>query len=286
MWIGQLTESQAVPLRARCEAWADRHTDRLHGAHPDLPAGMINRAAEVWWALLAIADLAGGDWPVRARTAARALSTGGDGRDGRDVQALLLADIQDAFGEQDTLTTAALLEALNGLEESPWGAKRRGEGLDARGLASLLRPHGIKPKQVRVSKKTLKGYHWEQFEDAVARHLPEAKQAKQAKQVAPGLERDVSDVSDLQPRLQGLVEGGGSTLDGVEVARAATDADEAELERVRGKFGDDLSDLGDERPLPNPAAGALKPKRCGCDHPIVREDDGDLVCAKCGKAAS
>ena len=71
---------------------------------------MINRAAEVWWALLAIADLAGGDWPDRARKAARVLSTGGDDRDGPDVHAQLLADIRAAFGEQDAITTAALLE--------------------------------------------------------------------------------------------------------------------------------------------------------------------------------
>jgi hypothetical protein len=65
MWIGQLTEPQAEPLRERCEAWAARNVGPLYGAEPELPEWMINRAAEVWWALLALADLVGADWPTR-----------------------------------------------------------------------------------------------------------------------------------------------------------------------------------------------------------------------------
>jgi hypothetical protein len=200
MWIGQVTEPQAEPLRQRCERWADQNLDLLYGASPELPDGMINRAAEVWWALLAIADAVGGEWPARARATAGALSTGGDDRDERDDRVLLLADIQGAFGEEETLATATLLETLNGLEESPWGARRRGEGIDARGLAKLLRPFGVKPRQVRVGERTLKGYHRDQFEEAFARHLPDGKQGKQGKQPS-GREalhkRDVSDVSDV-----------------------------------------------------------------------------------------
>jgi hypothetical protein len=197
MWIGQLTEHQAEPLRERCDAWADQNIAALYGSEPELPPGMINRAAEVWWALLVIADLVGDDWPARARAAARALSTGGDDRDDRGDQVLLLADTRAAFDERDTLTTAELLAALNGLDESPWGARRRGEGLDARGLAKLLRPFGIRSRTVRVGDKTAKGYHLEQFEQPFARHLPEGSQASQASQTAPGLEPDVTDVTDV-----------------------------------------------------------------------------------------
>ena len=123
---------QAEPLRERCKTWADQNLAALYGSEPELPPGMINRAAEVWWALLAIADLVGGEWPARARAAARALSTGGDDRDDRGDQILLLADLSTAFADRDTVTTAELLATLNALDESPWGARRRGEGLDAR----------------------------------------------------------------------------------------------------------------------------------------------------------
>jgi hypothetical protein len=126
MWIGQLTEHQADPIRDRCAAWADQHLGELLGHEPKLPAGIINRAAEVWWALLAIAEVVGGDWPQRATTAALALSTGGDDRDGRVDQVLLLADLAEAFDGRDTLTTAEALATLNGLDESP--PARRGPG--------------------------------------------------------------------------------------------------------------------------------------------------------------
>lgn len=205
MWIGQLTEHQAEPLRVRCEVWADQNLSTLAGFEPELPEGLINRAAEVWWALLAIADVVGGDWPARARHAATVLSTGGDDRDGRTEQILLLADLHAAFAERDTLTTAELLATLNRIDESPWGARRRGEGLDARGLAKLLRPFGIRSRTVRVGDKTAKGYHLEQFEGAFARHLREASQGSQPSQPAPGLEPDVTEVTDVTD-----FQGGGS----------------------------------------------------------------------------
>jgi Protein of unknown function (DUF3631) len=40
---------------------------------PEMPDGIEDRNADVWEALIAIADLAGGDWPERARRAAVAL---------------------------------------------------------------------------------------------------------------------------------------------------------------------------------------------------------------------
>jgi Protein of unknown function (DUF3631) len=84
----------------------------------------------------------------------------------------LLIDIRAAFGAKRTIFTEDLLAYLNGLDESPWGARRRGEGLDARGLARMLRPFRIKPKKVRVGEETRKGYHVDQFEDAFGRYLP------------------------------------------------------------------------------------------------------------------
>jgi hypothetical protein len=65
MWIGQVTEPEAAPLRKRCEAWAGQNFKRLVGHEPDLPEALINRAAEVWWALLA---LAGDSWRGVAAT--------------------------------------------------------------------------------------------------------------------------------------------------------------------------------------------------------------------------
>jgi Protein of unknown function (DUF3631) len=197
MWITHLVEPDANRLRDRCEAWANGHIAELSVMTPALPNGMVNRAVEVWWVLLNIADLVGGDWPDRARSAWRVLSTGGDETDEVPDQLRLLADIRDAFGDERTISTDNLLAHLNELDESPWGARRRGEGLDARGLARMLRPFKVRPKKVRAADGVLQGYHLDSFEETFARHLPEAEQAEQAEHPALGPERNVPDVLDV-----------------------------------------------------------------------------------------
>jgi len=44
------------------------HMDQLREAEPDMP--VEDRPADTWEPLIAVADLAGGDWPARARKAA------------------------------------------------------------------------------------------------------------------------------------------------------------------------------------------------------------------------
>jgi len=209
MWIAPLTEPQAIPLRERCKLWAAQNQDGLAVHTPALPDGLINREAEVWWALLAIAERVGASWAERARAAAMALTSGGDDSDDAPDQVRLLLDIRGAFGDERTISTESLLAHLNRLDESPWGARRRGEGLDARGLARMLRPFRIKPKKVRVADGVLQGYHVDSFGDTFARYLPEAEQAEHAEHPAPGQEPnvpDVLDVPDIQTRQDGLQE--------------------------------------------------------------------------------
>ncbi|MBA2637969.1 MAG: DUF3631 domain-containing protein, partial [Solirubrobacterales bacterium] len=162
----------------------------------------------------------GGDWPERARRAARSLSAGGDAVDEVSEQVALLSDVREAMGEARTISTETLLAKLNALDESPWGAKRRGEGLDARGLAKMLRPFNIRPKAVRVGGATPKGYHASQFADAFARHLQNGQQGQQGQHPRPDGTGDVAHVSHVA-----LFEGGDVPL--------ATEEQEALFERHR-----------------------------------------------------
>ena len=190
---------RAEELRDCCRAWAERHTDELKGRRPDL-VGLTNRRAEVWWPLLVLGEYAGGEWQDRAQEAARAFGAGGDETDRPAEQVQLLMDIDTAFGNETAIFTVDLLTHLNGLEESPWGNRRRGDGLDARGLATLLRPFRIRPKEVRVGDEHKKGYHVDQFEDAFGRYLPDspasATSATSAT-TAPLSQADVADVADV-----------------------------------------------------------------------------------------
>ena len=57
-------------------AWAAANLETLRAADPIAPDALGDREAEIWGPLLAIADMAGGEWPARARAAAVDLHRG------------------------------------------------------------------------------------------------------------------------------------------------------------------------------------------------------------------
>jgi hypothetical protein len=167
---------EALPLRSAAAAWAEEHLEALAEAEPELPEELDDRAQDIIEPLLAIADQVGGEWPERARETAVALLTGEHREDSDSLGIHLLRDTRGIFeGEgEDRLSTSMILEKLHEADEAPWGSLR-GEPLDARGLARLLKPYGIGPKQIREGEQTHKGYKREDFEDAWSRYLGEAR---------------------------------------------------------------------------------------------------------------
>jgi hypothetical protein len=158
-------------IRDRLTDWAASVEDKVTDAWPDMPDGIEDRNADVWEPLLAVADVADGGWPDRARVAAVALVA--DLRDGTPSLGIrLLQDIRDLFDDADdvALSTDALLTNLRGIEEGPW-ADLRGRELDSRGLANRLRKYEIRSRTIRVGDATPKGYRREDFEDAWSRYL-------------------------------------------------------------------------------------------------------------------
>lgn len=167
----RIVRPQTEGLRAKLEAWGNEHKAQLEAAWPEMPASIIDRAADVWEPLVAVADSAGGVWPDRARAAAVALN---DARAERDpsLGILLLTDCRRVFTERDVdrLTTEELVNALIDLTESPWG-DLRGKPIDDRGLARRLRKYEIRPGSHRFPAGTLRGYLREDLHDAWARYL-------------------------------------------------------------------------------------------------------------------
>lgn len=167
----RLVRPDAEWLRERLAAWAAAKTLALTNAWPKLPSSIIDRPADVWEPLIAIADAAGGEWPTRARTAAVTLN---DARADRDpsLGVQLLADIRRVFTDQDSdrMTTESLIDALVILDEAPWG-DLRGKQLDARGLARRLRKYDIRPGNHRFGDDIKKGYRNEDLHDAWLRYL-------------------------------------------------------------------------------------------------------------------
>src|SRR5207247_398980 len=76
----------------KCARFVADHADQIHDADPAVPDALNDRAADNWTPLLILADLAGGDWPTKARAAALELS-GGDEIESLGTGGQLLADI-------------------------------------------------------------------------------------------------------------------------------------------------------------------------------------------------
>jgi len=163
-------------LHDQLHHWVRAHLDSLAKAVPALP--VEDRAADTWEPLFAIANLAGGDWPERARRACLTL-TGDEPDDGIGIR--LLADLYEIWETErdpgkgiyeDHLFTSTILSRLHKVEESPWSEwGRKGDPLTARGLASLLKPYGVRSRTVRIGEETSKGYARADLTDPWARYV-------------------------------------------------------------------------------------------------------------------
>jgi Protein of unknown function (DUF3631) len=122
--------------------WLARHLAELEKAEPPMP--LEDRAADTWEPLIAVADLAGGDWPRLARHAAVVLTSDRDEAADISDRIRLLTDCRTAFGTADALPT-------------------------------LLREYDIRSATIRFGEPTgqAKGYYRADFADAWARYCTE-----------------------------------------------------------------------------------------------------------------
>ena len=170
-WRQRINEPEAADLYARLASWSN-NAQPLRDGWPIMPEQVTDRNADVWESLLAIAELAGGRWPERARATAVTLVTQSSGRQ-PSMGVLLLSHIRVAFMQSghERMATNDLLSLLNNMDEAPWATVRRGESLDSRGLANRLGKYGIGSKALRIGDEVIKGYGRAQFVDAWARYL-------------------------------------------------------------------------------------------------------------------
>jgi hypothetical protein len=166
------------PLARRIAAWSSRVAEELDDADPEMPDGIVDRPADVWAPLIAVADTAGPDWPARARKACVALNAA-RAEDDPGIGEKLLADVREAFAVLELLDrpvtdrahSADLVDWLNALDERPWGGWNKDKGIRQVDLAKQLGAFGIKSKNVRIGDTQKKGYELDQFDDTFARYL-------------------------------------------------------------------------------------------------------------------
>jgi hypothetical protein len=159
-------------IRRKLLRFAIDNAVALRDAKPEFPPGFNNRIRVNWKLPLAIAELAGDEWPERVRNAALELETD---RDEPSEAIRLFQALQDVWGKMETWISESLCKAL---AKHPSGeyADFRGRGpITPHQLAAVLRPFGIRPihnlHPTGRSDDNRGGYRRAQFENAWARLL-------------------------------------------------------------------------------------------------------------------
>lgn len=160
-------------LRQKCKRWGLDSMEVLSQAEPKVPSVGNDRAEDNWWALLAIADLLGGEWPTRARSAMLTIE-GGKESDDEGIGPMILADIREVFQSANLLKlhSQELVDYLVELDDRPWAEWKGGKPMSKASLAKMLKPFSIKSRQMKIGSVNKNGYEVAMFEDAFARYLP------------------------------------------------------------------------------------------------------------------
>jgi hypothetical protein len=164
-------QREGPEIAARLATWCAANLETLRQARPEIPAQLSDRQADTSEPLLAVADLAGGDWPKAARQSLVKLC-GEAQADDDSIGVKLLSDIKGIFAEKegDEIPSGELCEALAKIETSPWGEWAKGKPLSPAKLARLLKPFDIFPGQIKNG--LARGYRLGDFREAFSLYLP------------------------------------------------------------------------------------------------------------------
>ncbi len=154
--------------------WCRDHYPQIKRIDPVMPESMYNRVADNWRPLFAIAQIAGGHWPKLVKDAALALNAENDDD---SIRVRLLADVSAVFATKcvDRISSADLVNTLNGIEDAPWSEYDHGKPISKNKLSRLLKPFGVVSNSVRLGTVVAKGYHLDQFTESFNRYLPGSK---------------------------------------------------------------------------------------------------------------
>ena len=148
---------QAQPIRDALEEWCAEASFKLPET-PDLPEGVEDRAADSWEPLIAIADVAGADWPARPVPPPFTLLAPIWRTNPRSAHMELLAHIREAFAQRRGFGPRSFSAGLCARDELPHGKTFGARNLTTEGLVGRLKAYGIKSKDVRIGEGRHKGF--------------------------------------------------------------------------------------------------------------------------------
>lgn len=198
---------------ALLKGWADTpEVERLRWHRPKMPDGVVDRPADVWRPLVAIADHAGPEWSKRIRDAAVYFVAAGQTRT-PSLTVRLLSDIRDLFERMDVdrLTSDEICRSLVAMPEAPWG-DLYGREIDPRKLARMLSDHEIRSRDMKMpdGQSVRKGYMRESFEDSWSRYLAPSAATERYNATSPVSVDDSEDSTGKSVALPNATEESGS----------------------------------------------------------------------------
>jgi hypothetical protein len=179
--------ADCLPVRKKLVRFVLDNLDAISSVSVERPAGLHDRAWNNWRPLLMLAAAAAPEWLERATGAAVALS--GDDAAEEDYGVLALRHVWQLVEPVEKMATIDVLKELVKREDAPWAkwweaklAKDEPK-TPAASLSRLLKPFGIRPKQLWIEEANVRGYEADDFKSDTC---------------APYLEKDARDAKDAR----------------------------------------------------------------------------------------
>ena len=158
-------QAGAKPLHQLLAAWVATVMDQAAEIRPEPVDGLSSRSMDAWEPLLALAEMAGGEWPQRAKDAAAALSTNNPEAVSQDTMyRRLVVACDEVFAGQEFLPSEELVDRLKA-HDSEW-LWLNSTGITTRRLAAMLGRYNVEPKRQTDGGVRQRGYTHEDIQRA------------------------------------------------------------------------------------------------------------------------
>jgi putative DNA primase/helicase len=167
---GEEEDHRLLVLGRQAARWVSDNIGLLKAAKPSMGA-ITNRPATNWKPLFCVADVAGGDWPGRARRAAAAAAKlKQNPADEEELFGVIKASFDTST--LDYVDSESLVRKLVEVDGGPWAEYgKTGKPITQNALARLLRNFWIRPGQVGPEYARKRGYLRVQFEEVFASYV-------------------------------------------------------------------------------------------------------------------
>ncbi|HXB60323.1 MAG TPA: DUF3631 domain-containing protein [Candidatus Acidoferrales bacterium] len=180
-----LAQLDTADIKARCARFGLDMAQYIGEAGKIRGEGLNDRAADTFDPLFVIARLAGEGWEQKLQEAALALSTTADAE---NSGAGLIMDILGVFCETNSekLFSRDIVAFLRGGSGESAGVKY--SSINEYQISKILRHYRVRSSHIRIGREVSRGYHADDFRDAVTRYVSEADREKHLQKLNRRLE--------------------------------------------------------------------------------------------------